>query len=109
METAGEKLLLIGPLTEAEASQKTQPAKDSDADPQISAPEKNSIYEVSRRITEEKGLEDRKPVSKNQLINKLNFINFQDSTLLINFKHRNYHTRLTLLARPHPCLDHRLD
>ena len=100
METAGEKLLLIGPLTEAEASQKTQPVKDSDADPQISAPEKNSIYEVSRRITAEKGLEDRKPVSKSQLINKLNFINFQDSTLLINFNHRNYHTRLTLLARP---------
>jgi len=109
METAGKKLQLIGPLTEAEASQKTQPAKDSSADLQISAPEKNSIYEVSRRITEEKGLEDRKPVSKNQLINKLNFINFQDSTLLINFKHRNYQTRLTLLARPQPCLDNRLD
>jgi len=109
METAGKKLQLIGPLTEAEASQKTQPAKDSSADLQISAPEKNSIYEVSRRITEEKGLEDRKPVSKNQLINKLNFINFQDSTLLINFKHRNYQRRLTLLARPQPCLDNRLD
>jgi hypothetical protein len=109
METAGKKLHLSGPLTEAEASQKTQPAKDSNADPQISITEKNSIYEVSRRVTEKKGLEDRKPVSKNQLINKLNFINFQDSTLLINFKHRNYQTRLTLLARPQPCLADTLD
>ena len=109
METAGKKLHLSGPLTEAEASQKTQPAKDSNADPQISKTEKNSIYEVSRRGTEEKGLDDRKPVSKNQLINKLNFINFQDSTLLINFKHRNYQTRLTLLARPQPCLADTLD
>ena len=104
METAEKKLQLIGPLTEAEASQKTQPVKDSDADPQISVTEKNSIYEISRRITEEKNPEDRKPVDKNQLVNKLNFINFQDSTLLINFKHRNYHKRLTLLARPQPCL-----
>ena len=104
METAGKKLQLIGPLTEAEASQKTQPLKDSDADLQINVAEKNDLYEISRRDTEGKAQEDRKLVSKDRLINKLNFINFQDSTLLINFKHRNYNSRLTLLARPQPCL-----
>ena len=46
METAGKKLQLIGPLTKAEAAQKTQPVNDSNADPQISVTEKNSIYEV---------------------------------------------------------------
>lgn len=109
METAEKKLHLIEPVTEAEDSQKTRPAKDLAADTQISVAEKNSLYEVSLRSPEDRGLEDRKPVGKNQLVNKLNFINFQDSTLLINLKHRNYHTRLTLLARPHPCLGDTLD
>ena len=109
METSEKKLQLIEPFTEAGDSHKTRSAVQPDADPQIRVTEKNDIYEVSHRITEDKGLEDRKPVSKNQLVNKLNFINFQDSTLLINLKHRNYHTRFTLLARPQPCLGDTLD
>jgi hypothetical protein len=109
METAGKKLLLIEPVREAEDSQKTRPAKDSDANPQISVTEKNNLFEVSRRIPEDRRPEGRKLIGRNQLVNKLNFINFQDSTLLINFKHRNYHSRLTLLARPHPCLGDTLD
>ena len=104
METAGKELQLIGSLAEAKASQKTRPIKDSDPDPQISVAEKADIYAVSRRATEEKGLEDQKPVGKNQLINKLNFINFQESALLVNFKHRNYDKHMTLFARPQPCL-----
>jgi hypothetical protein len=109
METAGKKLFLIEPVREAEDSQKTRPAKDSDANPQISVTEKNNLFEVSRRIPEDRRPEDRKLIGRNHLVNKLNFINFQDSTLLINFKHRNYHSRLTLLARPHPCLGDTLD
>jgi hypothetical protein len=109
METSKKKPQLIEPFIEDGNSDKTRSTSQADVDPQISVTEKTDIYAVSRRITEEKGLEDRKPVSKDQLINKLNFINFQDSTLLINFKHRNYHTRLTLLARPQPCLANTLD
>ena len=109
MESSKKRVELIDPLIEARDSHKIRSAVQPDADPQISVTEKNDIYEISRRITEDKGLEDRKSVSKNQLVNKLNFINFQDSTLLINFKHRNYHTRLTLLARPQPCLGDTLD
>jgi hypothetical protein len=104
METSKKKPQFIEPFIENGDSDKTRSKRQSDVDPQISVTEKNDIYAVSRRTTEEKGLEDRKSISKNQLVNKLNFINFQDSTLLINFKHRNYHTRLTLMARPQPCL-----
>ena len=109
METAKKNLKLIEQRTEADDSQKTRSANQTDADTQISITEKNDIHEVSRRTTKDKGREEVKPVSKNQLINKLNFINFQDSTLLINLKHRNYHNPLTLLARPQPCLSDELD
>ena len=108
METAGKELQLIEPLTE-EDSQKTRPVKDSEDHTQVSVTEKSNIYEVSHRTAEDPALADRKAVGKNQLVNKLNFINFQDSTLLVNLKHRNYPTRLTLLARPQPCLGDTLD
>ena len=104
METSKKKPQLIEPFIEDGDSDEARSTGQADVDRQISTTEKTDIYAVSRRLTDDKGLEDRKPVSKNQLVNKLNFINFQDSTLLINFKHRNYHTRLTLLARPQPCL-----
>ena len=109
METAEKKLHLIDPLAKAKDSQQTQPAEDSNADPQISVTEKKNLYEVSRRIPEVRGPESQKWIGRNQLVNKLNFINFQDGTLLINFTHRNYHSRLTLLARPNPCLGDTLD
>ena len=109
MEIAKKNLKLIEPGTEAGDSQKTRSVNQTDTDAQISIAEKNDIYEVSRRTTKEKSREEVKSVSKNQLINKLNFINFQDSTLLIHLKHRNYHTPLTLLARPQPCLGDELE
>ena len=109
MEIAKKNLKVIVPGAEAGESQKSRSVKQTDTDSQISITEKNNIYEVSRRATKEKSRAEVKPVSKNQLINKLNFINFQDSTILINLKHRNYHTPLTLLARPQPCLGDDLD
>ena len=45
-----------------------------------------------------------KNVSKDQLINKLNFINFQDGTVLINFNHLKYDKTITLKATPQPCM-----
>ena len=109
MEIAKKNLKVIVPGREAAAPQKSPSSDQTDTGRQISIAEKNDLYEVSRRTPKEKSREEVKPVIKNQLINKLNFINFQDSTLLINLKHRNYHTPLTLLARPQPCLGDRLE
>ena len=106
METAKKKLQLVEALTEADDPKKNLPIN---AGTRISVTEKADIYEASRRSTEGKGAEAGKPVGKNRLINKINFLNFQDGTLLINFKHRNYHTRLTLLAKPQPYLGETLD
>ncbi len=51
----------------------------------------------------------RNAVSKNHLVNKLNYTNFQDGTILINFKHPKYNRNITLHAHPQPCLGNRLD
>ena len=50
-----------------------------------------------------------KTVSKRHLINKLNFLNFQDGFLLVNFKHNKYGNVISLPARPLPCTGDKLD
>jgi hypothetical protein len=50
-----------------------------------------------------------KKVRKAQLINKLNYINFQDGTVLINFHHLKYDKTITLKATPQPCMGDLVD
>ncbi len=50
-----------------------------------------------------------KLISKKHLVNALNFINFQDGNILVNFRHKKYDNTLTLSARPQPCLNNTLE
>jgi hypothetical protein len=50
-----------------------------------------------------------KKVGKAQLINKLNFINFQDGTVLINFTHAKYDKTIHIRATPQPCMGDLVD
>jgi hypothetical protein len=42
-------------------------------------------------------------VSRTHLINALNFVNFQNGTILVNLRHVRYGTVLSLQATPEPC------
>ena len=50
-----------------------------------------------------------KKVGKAEIINKLNYINFQDGTILINFRHLKYDKEITLKAAPQPCMGDLVD
>ena len=52
---------------------------------------------------------NQKSICKEKLVNKLNFINFSDRTVLVNFKHSKYATTLSLQAKPLPCAGERLE
>ncbi len=54
-------------------------------------------------------LENGKKLSKKFLINTLNYINFQDGTILINLRHLRYGNVISLQAKPQPCLENTLD
>jgi len=54
-------------------------------------------------------LEKEKKVTKKHLINTLNFINFNEGTILINFKHPKYNNIISITAKPQPCLGDTLD
>ena len=50
-----------------------------------------------------------KPVKKTHLINKLNYINFQEGTIQIVFEHSKYNHTVSLNAKPQPCLGEELE
>ena len=47
-------------------------------------------------------------VSRERLINKLNYLNFQNRTVLLAFEHARYGHTLRVEARPQPCREHRV-
>ncbi|NVN91669.1 MAG: pilus assembly protein PilZ [Desulfuromonadales bacterium] len=50
-----------------------------------------------------------KNVSRRQLVNKLNFINFQDETIVAHFKHARYDSGVSLRVKPLPCAGEQLE
>jgi len=108
-ETAQKRLQIDASFTQTGESQKTSSIEPSDDEAQVSPSDRKVIYALTRRRKEEKESAETVKIRKTHLINKINFINFQDRTLLINLKHRSYHNLLTLLARPQPCMGDELD
>jgi hypothetical protein len=52
---------------------------------------------------EDRNPEPVKSIGKRFLVNKLNYLNFQDRTILVNLKHAKYGSTLSLPAKPLPC------
>jgi len=50
-----------------------------------------------------------KSVNKGYLVNKLNFVNFQDETISVCLRHNRYDNAIALPAKPLPCAGERLD
>jgi len=53
--------------------------------------------------------ENEKQICREKLINRLNYVNFQDGTVLVNFRHSKYAQIISLEAKPLPCQDDWLD
>ncbi|MDY6792075.1 MAG: PilZ domain-containing protein [Thermodesulfobacteriota bacterium] len=79
------------------------------ANTDITLQEKEEIFQATPQAAEASNIGTGKQLTKEYLINKLNFINFQDSTILINFKHIKYDLSISLHAMPKPCSGNQLD
>jgi len=64
----------------------------------------NKFTELNPSDSNPERLTKGKEIRKKHLINKLNYINFQDGTVLVNFKHFKYDHTVSHRARPQPCL-----
>lgn len=66
----------------------------------------DKLHIIPRRLSsdaEDRNSESTKSIGKRYLVNKLNYINFQDRTILVNLKHNKYATIISLQATPLPC------
>lgn len=54
-------------------------------------------------------LGSQKEITLTKLVNRLNFINFQEDSILVNFRHAKYQRTVSLEARPLPCLNNKLE
>ena len=61
--------------------------------------------QVGNRRTEPGGIIGEKQVSRKRLISKLNYLNFQNKTLLVRFQHIKYDRIVSCPAKPLPCSD----
>jgi hypothetical protein len=109
MEPAKKNLQLIDSSIEISKQSTQFVTKETDAQARVNDHEKIEISKIIPRETGDKEQQAGEKVAKTLLINKLNYVNFQDGTLLVNFKHRKYQKTNTLLAKPQPCLGDSLD
>ena len=80
--------------------------------PEVSKQEKQEVSTTTSRgqlADQSEAARQHKTVSKSQLINKLNFVNFQEGTISLRFKHTKYDRYLNLDAKPLPCAEDMLD
>ena len=52
--------------------------------------------------------DNKNTISKKRLVNKLNYLNFQDTHVVINFRHPDYGRVVSLHAHPQPCIGNHL-
>ena len=68
----------------------------------------NKLLELTPTDPKTGRLAARREIRKKYLINKLNYINFQDDVVLVNFKHLKYNHTVSHPAKPQPCLGEEL-
>ena len=98
MENVKQNLKLIDMSTKVSDRKETEIPLKISADRKIHALDNSNL-----RSDPPKRSQTEKKVGKAQLINKLNFVNFQDGIVLIGLKHRRYDKAISLKATPQPC------
>ena len=69
----------------------------------------NKIRHSPAAVTTAGAQEQERGVTRRHLVNKLNYLNFQDQTILVGLRHVCYDSAVTLRARPKPCAGERLE
>ena len=80
-----------------------------DTDSEVSGIERQHLLPGARSSEADVATPDARTVKQNRLINKINFLNFQERTLLVTLQHRKYGHMVSVPAEPQPCQDDRLE
>jgi hypothetical protein len=109
MESAKQKVQIIELSTDVSRQDNEDKPAAAFAGQTINSRQPEALPTVDLAQLEAEKLENGKKIDKTQLINKLNYINFQDGTILINFKHPKYDKTISVKATPQPCMGDLVD
>ena len=109
MESVKQNLQLVDISSRASGRKKADIPHAGSAGLKIHALEKGNLSSDLPRPSQTEDRDIEKKVDKAQLINQLNFVNFQDGTVLINLKHSQYDKEISLKATPQPCNSDHVD
>ena len=99
MEPAGKKHVIYKPMA-------SHDAKTIKIFPDPSGTSKLKVEESSQLINlneKTSGLRGKKSGKIKYLIDRINYLNFQDETILISFQHKQQDYRITKHVVPQPC------
>ncbi|MBW2484326.1 MAG: PilZ domain-containing protein [Deltaproteobacteria bacterium] len=71
-------------------------------------PNSNLKLVTGAEIPESLETQEWQEIRRNRLINSLNKINFRNGEVVLNFRHLEYDTLVSVCAKPQPCLDENL-
>ena len=103
MESAKQNLQVIEMSSEASSRKEEDIPLTVSAGLKIKALGKGDLLSDLRKPSQIENHEVEKKIGKSQIVNKLNFINFQDGAILISLKHCLYDKEISLKATPQPC------
>jgi hypothetical protein len=109
METAEKNLQLVEPNSEVGEQIRVNTNPSALDNGNLSDQKKRDRLPVIHRQPQIEEQNAEKTFSKAQIINKLNYINFQDGTVFVNFSHNIYDKVISLKATPQPCMGDLVD
>ena len=109
MGSAEKNFKLIEMRTAADGLKKKDTAPADFNKQESPSPEKADQFSIASRQAHFAKPDTARKISKNHLINKLNYINFQDGAVLVNFNHLKFDKTVTLKAKPQPCMGDLVD
>ena len=109
MEIAEKNLQLVEPNSDVSDQDRGNDTATAFTGQKRTTQEKKDRLPVIRQQSQIETQKTEKNVGKAQIINKLNYINFQDGTVLVNFSHNVYDKTITLKATPQPCMGDLVD
>ncbi len=75
----------------------------------VTAAEKCLLAATSAPEAEKPAADSTRKIGRDLLVNRLNFVHFQDECIQVHFAHRRYDRRLVIPAMPQPCFGDELE
>jgi hypothetical protein len=106
MENTSSNIVLIETTPDPHAVVKNHPEPAAETCPpaEVTAAEKGQLVKPESKPGGLSAPEEGRKVLREHLVNRLNYVHFQDEVIQVHFTHRQCDRELTMAASPQPCL-----